>query len=251
MTIKTRNTIVFDFGGTLDTNGIHWSHKFFQIYLSNNIIISFIDFIKAYVFAERNIGQFIKPEDSFFSTLNFKIKLQLQYLYESGILDSNIMYDQKKMVQECYNDVLAEAENSGRILSSLQKNFKLGIASNFYGNLHQVLDEFSLKQYFSYIFDSALEGIRKPDTEVFKRTIEKLGSTFERSVIIGDSYENDIQPGKDSGCTTIWLMHTPLNKPETTKADFIISSLNELPVLTASIQSTDFGINPVIKNRFK
>jgi len=229
---KLIEAIIFDFGGTLDTNGIHWAHKFFDAYQKHNIIVHKDHFIRAYIHAERQAGAYIQPHDSFFHTLNIKFNLQLEYLYSRGLDPDKNTCEKKELVLNCYNDVLSTTEKAVSILKTLSTNFRLGIASNFYGNLQTVLDEFLMREYFSVIFDSAYEKIRKPDPRVFQMTAERLGCANERSIIVGDSYTNDIEPGKRIGCKTVWLLKRPWEEPSSDNtADYIIRSLSDLLTL--------------------
>ena len=41
--------IIFDYGGTIDTNGIHWSEVIWQQYIAANVQISKEEFREAYV----------------------------------------------------------------------------------------------------------------------------------------------------------------------------------------------------------
>ena len=48
---KKMELIVFDFGGTLDTNGIHCSEKCWEVYNHCQIIISKVVFGNAFVYS--------------------------------------------------------------------------------------------------------------------------------------------------------------------------------------------------------
>lgn len=223
------DTFIFDFGGTLDTNGVHWSHKFYDAYTSHNLQIPVDQFIQAYIYAERNVSDLINRKDSFFKTLSAKISLQIDYINSHHIFEGLIKCDIKEITVYCYNDVLKTMQISQKLLSDLGGRFKLGIASNFYGNLETVLEEFSIKHHFLYVFDSAVEGIRKPSPEVFALTVSKLGSSNENTIVVGDSYNKDIEPAKKIGCNTVWILNKPYKKPAPDEtAGYIISSSEEI-----------------------
>lgn len=227
------DTIIFDFGGTLDTNGVHWSHKFHDAYTAQKLQIPRDQFVEAYIFAERNINKVISRGDSFFKTLYSKISLQLEYINSHSFLEGVLNCDVKEITKHCYNDVIETMIISKKLLSYLNKRFKLGIASNFYGNLETVLNEFSIKDYFLYVFDSTVEGIRKPDSEVFAFTARKLESSFEKIIVVGDSFSKDIEPAKKIGCGTVWLLNKPYKEhSQEESADFIISTVEELYTLS-------------------
>ena len=68
------------------------------------------------------------------------------------------------------------------------------LVSNFYGNIHQVLNEFDLDGLFDSIIESAVVGVRKPDPAIFTLGVKALGMAAEDTVVVGDSYTKDIVP---------------------------------------------------------
>jgi len=65
------------------------------------------------------------------------------------------------------------------------------------------------------------------------RSLEHWGE----SAVVGDSYERDIVPGKQLGCTTIWLKGKSWTShpTETPAADHIINAFEQLrPILLGS-----------------
>jgi len=77
--------ILFDFGGTLDTDGIHWSEKFWEAYESLNLSISKEQYEESYVFSESHMKGLIKPEDSYKNTIMYQVLYQLRYMRSKKI----------------------------------------------------------------------------------------------------------------------------------------------------------------------
>ena len=120
------------------------------------------------------------------------------------------------------------------ILNSFRSDFKLGLISNFYGNLQVVLKEFDLDNVFDVVVDSAIFGASKPDERIFKEALTRADETPDNALMVGDSYGQDILPAKDLGFTTVWLDGRSWSRPkETSKADFIIHNIKELPILVS------------------
>jgi len=221
---------LFDFGGTIDTNGIHWSEKFWDIYKKNNVNITKTDYEKAYIFAENNMGGQIKPGFGMKATLGKQIELQVLYLKNMQILkDCNYEVLTEGLTESCYNDVTVTVKEVKQYLGELKKNIVLGVISNFYGNLDSVLEEFSIKNYFSSVFDSEVIGLKKPDPQMFTYAVNEMDIQPEETWMIGDSYDRDILPAKTAGLKTIWLKgRSWKNEENTGYADFTITSLSEL-----------------------
>jgi putative hydrolase of the HAD superfamily len=223
--------VIFDFGGTLDTDGVHWSAKFWEVYQSIVKSVTLEHFNKAYIYSENLVAHLVNQNDSLLKTLNKQVALQIQYLIETNLLNEK---ESEKLILNishcCYSDVLNNVKKTIGILEKLEDDFQLALVSNFYGNLETVLKELSIYHFFSSIIDSTVVNVRKPDPAIFKIAIKALGLDANECVVIGDSYDRDIMPAKQLGCKTIWLKGKSWREPEeTSSADYIIKSFTELP----------------------
>src|SRR5574344_1441591 len=79
--------LIFDYGGTLDTNSVHWSEGLWDSYLKEDIPVTKEQFREAYVFAERKLAKepLIKPEHNFLDVLRIKVDIETQYLIDQGM----------------------------------------------------------------------------------------------------------------------------------------------------------------------
>ena len=83
-------SILFDFGGTLDTDGIHWSEKFWDVYQQLNVLITKSSFEEAYVATEDKISQItVQPNERLAESLQRQAQLQIDHLRKSGNLTRN------------------------------------------------------------------------------------------------------------------------------------------------------------------
>ncbi|MFI5252357.1 MAG: HAD family hydrolase [Bacteroidota bacterium] len=220
---------LFDFGGTIDTNGVHWSERFWEYYRRFNIRVAKGDFENAFVAADVEILK----NDLSHSTFEHILELQLSAQFDILNLQKERLVLQD-IISECYRDtgvVIAAARN---ILEELKTKYKLALVSNFYGNLEIVCAEFGLDKTFDVKIDSEIVGIRKPDLRIFGIALERLSVKPEESYAIGDSYDRDIVPGKRLGCRTIWLKGKSWKEERRNEsADFIIASFTELKTVLA------------------
>jgi epoxide hydrolase-like predicted phosphatase len=225
------NAVLFDFGGTLDTNGIHWSEKFRTAYNDANLKIRLEDFNEAYVNAEPEMYKKVRKEDDFFTTIHKQAFLQLNYLEKNKnySFPGTAVAASKNIAEKCYSDVLNVIKDVKELLTDLKKDYKLGVISNFYGNLDAALESLGILKYFDITVDSSIAGIAKPDARLYGLAIEKLNVLPNNTVVVGDSYERDIKPAKMLNCGTIWLDVSSWTKPqETNAADFIIKDIMEI-----------------------
>jgi putative hydrolase of the HAD superfamily len=223
--------LLFDYGGTIDTNGVHWGEVIWNVYRQNNVPVTREAFREAYVHVERRLGQqpVIRPGHTFREVLRIKLELQFEIL---RIKESALA---RKMAEACYADTSKTIRRASGILNDLKTRYPMILVSNFYGNLRTVLEEFKLTGYFHQIVESAGAGIRKPDPAIFRLGINALGLPPEETAIIGDSYKNDIHPANRLGCPSIWLKGKGWDdKEETMEHPFIINDFSELRTLLMS-----------------
>ena len=227
-----KKALLFDFGGTLDTDGIHWSEKFWETYALFRIPVSKEKFREAFIYSEKKCAGIIKSDYNLIQTFETQLKYQIEYLQNNFDLSSVYNLIINKLSEYCYGTVLHNIKTSQKIIESLEQSYLLGLVSNYYGNVEAVLKELSLKKYFASIVDSTVIGIRKPDAQIFGIALNELGINPTEAIVIGDSYSNDIAPAKLLGCDTIWINNKGWQNPdEISSADRIIKSIKELPAI--------------------
>lgn len=224
------NAVFFDFGGTLDTDGIHWSEKFWDVYQKFNLNITKKNYEYAYVESEKRIGGDNYKIKSFFDVLYLQISHQFDVLKELGVFHSIDKDLLDKMVNSCYEDVRKTINSSKQLLELLSNKYTLGIISNFYGNLKQVCKEFDIDSYITLFIDSKIVGLKKPDPSIYQLAVNTLHSNPEDLVMVGDSYDRDIIPAKSVGMKTIWLKGRSWKEytGSYSEADYIINSLAQI-----------------------
>lgn len=118
-----------------------------------------------------------------------------------------------------------------RILEQLSlAGYKMGIVSNFYGNVEALCKEALFMPYLKVVLDSAVVGLKKPDPAVFQLALEKLELPASRVGFVGDSFERDMVPAKALGMKTFWVIgDTGKTPPKPGIADVIVRSVEDLP----------------------
>ena len=193
--------ILIDFGGTIDSDGIHWFDAFKEAY--NMVADIPRDLLwDAYVHTERTLGRnpIIKPTDTFCKTLQTKIALQTEYLQSKGVT----ITAQDTILDTCYNKVVKHISTVSKPVLERIK-LPMVLVTNFYGNMHTVLEEFGLSHLFKDVIESAVAGVRKPDPEIFRLGVAALGLEPQETVMIGDSLDKDILPAQSIGCHTFQI----------------------------------------------
>ena len=200
--------IIFDYGGTIDSRGVHWSEIIWAGYQEAQIDVTKEQFRECYVFAERELARtpHILPHHNFYDLLLIKMRIELGYLAEHGLIDASIIEPKALAVAKyCYNSARQCVEEARPTIETLHSKFPLVLVSNFYGNVESVLEDFNLRHYFKSIIESAVVGVRKPDPRIFALGVEALALSPNETLVIGDSYSKDIIPAQSLGCQVAWI----------------------------------------------
>ncbi|HCO68486.1 MAG TPA: HAD family hydrolase [Dysgonomonas sp.] len=225
--------IIFDYGGTIDSNGTHWAEVLWKSYMDHQVPVSKEQFREAYVYGERYLATHpvIEPQHNFYDLLKIKVELQFGYLLEKEFLTKS---EKSKsyildISGQCYTFVQEIVSKEKSLLSVLKQRYPIVLVSNFYGNVGSVIGDFGLTEFFDDIIESAVVGIRKPDPAIFALGVERIGLPAEHIVVIGDSYSKDIVPARKNGCQTIWLKGPGWGDDDAdATADVIITDFMEL-----------------------
>lgn len=200
--------IIFDYGGTIDSRGDHWSEVIWKGYQHVGLALDKVDFRDAYVYAERELARVrhILPEHNFYDLLLIKMQIELQWLIDNNKIGSGASEKYAQPIaQYCYDAAKSSITDAVKVLDILKGKFPMVLVSNFYGNVQRVLADFDLLKYFDKIIESAVVGVRKPDPKIFQLGIDALGLKAEEVLVVGDSYKKDIVPAESLNCKVLWL----------------------------------------------
>jgi putative hydrolase of the HAD superfamily len=214
--------ILFDFGGCLDSDGEH-SRELFLKHFQNNIESNKLDvlqFQNAYTKTDFLINKLSLVRESNLAEMNLTFCQMIGN--ELNILHSNTIVKISNSITTEQSYFLKRNQN---IIKLLSNNYKLGIISNFSGNLEKILDEFSLLKYFDFVLDSFHVGCLKPNPLIFKLAISKCKTEISNIIYLGDNLERDIIPAHLIGLKTI---HLNINKNQNNIANYTVSSLTEV-----------------------
>lgn len=260
--------IIFDYGGTLDTKGDHWSEVLWKTYLHFGIGVEEDKNIRkqtfrdAYVYAERvlAVNPIVKPNFHFVDILREKFILELSYLaglpllptgkddaekqaawkreQANGAADSflrlteaevkSLAQDMASYTADVTNELLKQ---NTQVLERLHEaGYPMVLVSNFYGNINQVLEDAGMKKFFKQVIESAVVGVRKPNPAIFALGVCALDLPASQVLVVGDTYGKDIVPAHSLGCHTLWIKGLQWEDKEYDESipDGIIETLSEM-----------------------
>lgn len=198
--------IIFDYGGTLDSRGVHWSEVLWQGYQLAGVPIDKETFRTAYVEGERALARerIILPQDNFHTLLLKKVALEISYLPEQPDAVTR---------DKWINEIAAHCDQAARscidearpMLEGLHEHYPMMLVSNFYGNIDEVLRDYGIRHLFKGIIESAVVGVRKPNPTLFRLGVDALELEPHEVLVVGDSLRKDIEPAEKLGCHVLWL----------------------------------------------
>lgn len=80
---------------------------------------------------------------------------------------------------------------------------RLGVVSNSEGKIAELLEAVGLASRFEVIVDSGVEGVSKPDPEIFRRALERLGARPADGVYVGDIPDVDVAGARAAGLEAV------------------------------------------------
>jgi HAD superfamily hydrolase (TIGR01509 family) len=207
--------LLFDFGGTLD-HPHHWLDRFLRHYREAGIELSRADLDAAYLHATRTAyaSGAALHRHNLRELLHFLVAHQFDHLHRHGPAE---VRDHLRSLDEGRHRLAARiaagfAEESVQglarsreLLRELSREFKLGVVSNFYGNLEVVLFEAGIREMIQAAIDSKHLGIFKPDQRIFLVALKALDLPYNRVAMVGDSLHKDCAPARSLGMHAIWL----------------------------------------------
>lgn len=219
--------ILFDFGGTLDSDGEHWLDRFYELYREVELDIPAPEIKRAFYHADD-----ICCNDPQVHNLGLRPLMEYHVAIQFENLGLSRRDKQTRMAELFCSKSEYYLHRNAELLTRLQQHYQMGVVSNFYGNVEVLCTEAGLAPSLAVIVDSTRLGISKPDPEIFRQALAVLGSDTSASIFIGDSYDRDMIPAQQLGMKTIWVQgpkpRIPANPPP---VDGQINKLTELALL--------------------
>jgi putative hydrolase of the HAD superfamily len=219
--------IFFDFGGTLDSNALPWRQNFYAIYKPYFKTLDEDTFAKAFFDSDDNLH--LRHD---LSKANLKKTVELQVLDVFKYLKFKDLDIAEKIMKTFISNSRKYFQSSIPVLENLKsRNLKLGIISNFYGNLKPILEGENLLHYFDVVADSGQVGFIKPDRELFEWALKRTNTSAQDSAMVGDSAHRDMKGAALMGMPHFWLCGN--NNKEDFKLSYpkaiILNNLSDLP----------------------
>ena len=196
-------SVLFDFGGTLDANGVAWKERFYRLYRDEGVGIA----------PERFDPVFYAADDALVGVIPTTLPLRdtvvrlVQSVTETlGLRNPTLV---ERIAERFLEETLDRLHTNAVLLGRLSCRYRLGVVSNFYGNLAAVCHEVGLSPFLTVVVDSAHVGCVKPDPRIFFLALAQLRADPAQAVFVGDSLRRDMAGARAIGMPHIWLTPGP------------------------------------------
>jgi HAD superfamily hydrolase (TIGR01509 family) len=233
--VQAIETVLFDFGGTLDSDGVPWKERFYALYRAEGLNLSADAFAPAFYAADDALVGALAPTTGLKETVdalaaNLEGELARRD-HGTGQEGDNVARGQR-VASRFLSQMSAAFARNRPVLEALGERYRLGVVSNFYGNLEAVCESSGLGPFFGVMTDSQCVGAEKPEPAIFRAALAALHAAPETTVMVGDSLRRDYEGARRSGMGFIWIAPEDVQAAERSAADRpVLAVVSELPGL--------------------
>jgi pyrophosphatase PpaX len=210
--MRNIDTVVFDFDGTImDTN---------EAVLSS------------WQYAARELLGHEFPEETLTATLGEPILRTTAYLFPDH--DPNLVVKKyREFHYEHFADMIRLFPGVREMLDTLEASgYKLGLVTNRLRRTTEIgLKQFDIEKYFGAVVTVGEAPKDKPAPEHIWFTLDKLGGSADRAILVGDS-QNDIIGGHNAGLLSVrvaWAVATDDGYGDSAaEPDYVIEAPSDL-----------------------
>jgi len=192
--------LLLDFGGTLDSDGVHWGPRLHAAYTDAGGTLP-LDSFEA-IFREALRGA---TDGGHFRRAGFRETVERLSQRIHSLIPDRDRVDAQAMESRFYADASATVSRNRPVLERLARTNRIVAISNFTGNLEPCMEELGIRTYFDAVVDSGCFGVSKPDARIFEEGLRRLGAAASATWMVGDNPGADILPALALGMKTCWV----------------------------------------------
>lgn len=225
MKFKTITDIFFDLDHTLWDFDRNSRYAFERVFLTHKLEVEIDAFLKYYEPINHRYWKLFREN------IISQEELRRGRLLETfSLIKMNVSIDKiDALIQSYIHELPGDNhlfDGTIDILNHLQKRYRLHIITNGFKEVQLLkIKNSKLESYFSTITTSDETGVKKPHPDIFYNAINKAKATPEKSLMIGDSMEADIEGAQKVGMKTMFFNH---RNEKSTLPSVCIKQLNEI-----------------------
>jgi HAD superfamily hydrolase (TIGR01509 family) len=227
--VQAIETVLFDFGGTLDSDGLAWKERFHALYRAEGLDLSAEAFAPAFYTADDALVGALAPWAGLKETVDaLAMGLEAELGRRGGRAGADDARG-RRVASRFQSEMSAAFDRNRPVLKALGERYRLGVVSNFYGNLEAACESSGLASLFGVMADSQRVGAEKPEPAIFHAALSALNATPETTVMVGDSLRRDGEGARRSGMRFIWIAPEDVQAAE--RSGVADAAVTELPDL--------------------
>jgi HAD superfamily hydrolase (TIGR01509 family) len=206
--VQAIETLLFDFGGTLDADGVAWKERFHALYRAEGLNLSAEDFAPVFYAADDALVGALTSATGLNETVcALAANIEAELARRGGDAGERAGDGARgqRVAQRFLADMSAAFARNRPVLEALGERYRLGVVSNFYGNLEAACESSGLASLFGVMTDSQRVGAEKPEPAIFQAALSALSAAPETAVMVGDSLRRDGEGARRSGMGFIWI----------------------------------------------
>ena len=221
--------VIFDLFGTLVKNFTIQQHEETLGQMAAILSAPREEFIRLWygTFNMRCLGELKTPEEN------------VEYVCrELGIVvDKDLVKNAAMIRYTLTKDTLVPLPDALDMLSSLkEQGIKIGLVSDCSSEVPNIWADKPFNSIFDITVFSCMEGMKKPDPQIYKLAAEKLDVNAEDCLYVGDGSSNELTGAAAVGMHPVLILDPEEDSSGTHRVDFegaewkgpVISSLNEV-----------------------
>ncbi|MBO1306824.1 HAD family hydrolase [Enterococcus sp. 669A] len=201
-------------------------------------------YIRFRVHSDENFNKVISGDWTLTYMRNYRVCQSLKELNYPEITDEEALTFQQVYEEEL--DAIVMHEEVRKTLDYLQEQgIALGIITNGpTDHQHKKIMQLDLLNWVNpeHIIISQASGYEKPDKEIFQLAEQQFNLDYERTLYVGDNFDNDVVGSKSAGWQALWFNHRQRQLAENTLPlhDLEITSFEELlPAIQQMLQTEE------------
>jgi YjjG family noncanonical pyrimidine nucleotidase len=213
-TYKNKKHIFFDLDHTLWDFDKNSGFAFENIFKKHNLNLDVRLFLEHYI-----------PRNQYYWKLyqvNKVTHQDLRFYRLKDVFDILGFTISDEMINQLSDDYILHLPDSNHlfdgtieVLDYLKEGYHLHIITNGFSIVqHKKLKNSKIDHFFKTVTNSEMAGVKKPHPNIFEFALDSANATKEESIMIGDSFEADIEGALNFGMDAVFFNehNSPVNK---------------------------------------
>jgi putative hydrolase of the HAD superfamily len=227
------DTVLFDLDDTLhdDTAAYREAARLVAESIAHERAIDVRALVDAYDGAATGFWSALTTEHLTLAIGNERERMWYEALRKVGIDDRALAGRAADAYVRARADALVLAPGAVELLTALRdRGCKLGLVTNgFAATHHDKIDRLGLRERMDAFFLADEVGMVKPDPALFLHACRVLGSTPERTAMVGDRYDRDVRGALAAGLFTVLIDVHAIPLPDGAPLpDAVVASISDV-----------------------